>query len=245
MRKPKIMELSKCYLKKSQSSNLLKLARFVVDQNYNHHTGNKKPVTYENEIHQIATEAAYFKNISDIFLAYNGFGNIVGSIRLIKWDFKAVLPIQKIFGIDPLSFFNNYSNYNIYHIGCFAISPEAEDALLFKKLMLAAIFPICNSKGGIVFAEIDSKLLRVIKLLRIDVNVIGKPIYYLGSETIPIAITKNGFSVFYESNKSLLIKINNELSISNIAMNTSPDLKFLRIRSQPYQALTNGLTASL
>lgn len=206
------MEFSKCYLKKSQSFNLLKLARFVVDQNYHHHTDNKKPLSYENEIEEIASEAAYFQNISDVFLAYNYKGNIVGSIRLIKWDFKVILPIQKIFDINPISVFKNYSQNNIYHIGCFAISPEAEDNTLFKKLMLAAIFPVCNSNGGVVFAEIDSKLLRVIKILGIDVNIIGKPINYLGSETIPIAITKNGFSLFYERNTALLDSININLS---------------------------------
>jgi len=58
----------------------------------------------------------------------------------------------------------------------------------------------------VAFAECDSKLLRTLNLLGVKTQIIGKPITYLGSETIPIKLTYRGTIDFYNKNKDLLQK---------------------------------------
>src|SRR5690606_16427117 len=130
-------------------------------------------------------EEQYFKN-SKVYVAKEFSGNIIGSIRSLKWNYVDILPIQKIFNIDPIIYSNNLLNSEIWHIGRFAIKKEIKDRSLFKRLMVCAIHPICQKKNNIAFAECDSKLLRVLNILGIQTNVVGDSINYLGSETIPI-----------------------------------------------------------
>jgi hypothetical protein len=74
--------------------------------------------------------------------------------------------------------------------------------LLFKSLLLYAMYPICNRKKGIVFAECDSKLLRTMKLMGIRVHSLGNGIEYLGSETIPVYSTYDDLVGFFRENQS-------------------------------------------
>jgi hypothetical protein len=92
---------------------------------------------------------------------------------------------------------------NIYHIGRFAIKKGVRDISLLKKLMVNAIAPICEHKDNIAFAECDSKLLRILNILGIKTDIIGESIEYLGSETIPIAMSYDGLIDFYVKNLHL------------------------------------------
>ncbi|WP_299677174.1 hypothetical protein [uncultured Dokdonia sp.] len=198
------MILTKNYLEKLNANQILDLAQFVVTENFKHHSENILPEDYKKDINSIKKEELnYFKN-SQIFVAKDYSGSILGAIRVLRWNYTDTLPIQKIFGINPLLAIHQPSINNIYHIGRFAIKKDAGDINLFKKLMVCAIAPICEHKDNIAFAECDSKLLRVLSLMGIKATVIGKSIDYLGSETIPVSLTYDGLISFYNKNKGLV-----------------------------------------
>lgn len=197
---------TKNYLVKLRTDELLNLSKFVVKENFIHHSNKVLPIDYENDIKSILEEEMNYKKNAEIFVYKDCLGNILGSIRALRWNCIDVLPIQKLFNIDPLLVIGDTSINSIWHIGRFAIKKEVSDINLFKKLMICAITPVCKHKDTIVFAECDSKLRRIITLLGIESTVIGDSINYLGSETIPISMTYDGLIGFYNKNKNLVSK---------------------------------------
>ena len=193
------------YLEKLKVDQLYQLAEFVVKENFNHHLNEKVyPIDYLNEVNSVfEEESLYFKN-AKIFILKDSNNSLLASIRVLRWDRKQELPIQKIFGIDPLSLKSLDNEETIWHIGRFAIKKGMGDINLFKRMMVCALAPICNDKKSIVYAECDSKLLRVMLSLGIKAIPIGKPIIYLGSETFPIKISYSGIIDFYVRNKFLI-----------------------------------------
>lgn len=184
-------------------NQLMELSKFIVFENFNHHTNGELSIDCKDDINSIYfEERKYFSN-SKIYMSKDEFGNINGSIRTLEWNYIDTLPIQKMFDINPLNFMND-SNSKVWHIGRFAIRKDIKDRNLFKRLMVCAIHPICQNKGSVVFAECDSKLLRVLNLLGITTEVIGESIDYLGSETIPVAMTTDGLLPFYSTNNNLV-----------------------------------------
>jgi len=198
------MILSKNYLEKLQPSQMYDLAKFVVVENFNHHSDGIFPKNYEDDVEAVYKEELKYYHDSEVYVSKDSFNSIFGSIRVLKWNFVDILPLQKIFGINPLLAISQPNINAIYHIGRFAIKKDVKGINLFKQLMVCAITPICQHKDNIAFAECDCKLLKVLNLLGIETNIIGDSINYLGSETIPIAMTYDGLIEFYNKNKSLL-----------------------------------------
>jgi hypothetical protein len=200
------MKLTRNYLEKLGVNQLSELSKFVVAENFKHHLNNNLPKDYKRDISSIYDEEISYFNDSEIYVVKDFKGNILGSIRVLKWNYLAVLPLEKIFGIPPLLVTKKFNANNIYHIGRFAIKKEVRDINLFKQLMVCAIAPVCKHKENIAFAECDSKLLRILTLLGIKTTVIGESINYLGSETIPISMNYSGLINFYTKNKRLVSK---------------------------------------
>ena len=182
--------------------NVDELIHFVINENHLHH---REIVTAEqiNSTRQLlyAEEKQYFN--SHIFVAMSN--NIIcGSIRIFQKTPTQILPIEKIFNInvDDLA----RAGAPIYHIGRFAVSKGADKRgfHIFKTLIALALQVAQQGQGGIVFAECDVKLLRTIRLLGIEAEAIGKPILYLGSETVPIKLPWAGYQVFLEKSKNVL-----------------------------------------
>lgn len=198
------MILEKNHLAKVKQNEVINLAEFVVAENFKHHSNNELPETYVSDVWSVyKEELGYFKN-SNAYAAKDDNGNFLGAIRVLKWDYRSELPIQKMFGINPAHFSSILEEGSIWHIGRFAIKKGIRDINLFKKLMICAITPICTHKKNIAFAEIDAKLLRVLRLLGIKATVVGESIDYLGSETIPVCMYYDGLINFYNENKHLV-----------------------------------------
>lgn len=212
------MKFERNYLENLQKGQLLDLAKFIVTENFKHHSDNVLPQDYTNDVNSIRDEEIKYAENSQIFVVKNEDNDITGAIRVLKWNYSDILPIQKMFGINPLLAITDYDVNEIFHIGRFAIQKGSKDVNLFKKLMVCAIAPVCANKGNIAFAEIDSKLLRVLRLLGIKASVIGESIEYLGSETIPVAFTYEGLIDFFNKNKSLVApeKLTNKLVSTNL-----------------------------
>ncbi|MFT4092234.1 MAG: hypothetical protein QM640_01250 [Niabella sp.] len=121
---------------------------------------------------------------------------IVGAVKVSLWKKGVVLPIQKLFDINP-SGFENMGAKSIWHVGRFAISKsEKEGAKLLKRLITLAIYPICKTPGSIMLAECDAKFVRGLNLMGIKTETIAPGITYLGSETLPIYSTQSWLSSF-------------------------------------------------
>ncbi|TRX31186.1 hypothetical protein FNW52_18905 [Flavobacterium sp. ZT3R18] len=181
------------------------MSKFVVTENFNHHANEVFSDNYQNDIDSVYKEEMGFLENSKIFIFKNDLGDLMGTIRVLKWDFINALPIQKMFAIDPFFCTDGNAINEIWHIGRFAIKKGVRDINLLKKLLVCAIAPVCGHKDNIAFAEIDAKLLRVLWLMGIKAKIIGESIEYLGSETIPVCMPYNGLIDFYNENKGLVL----------------------------------------
>jgi hypothetical protein len=217
------MILAKNYLERLPKSQLLDLAEFVVTENFKHHTNASMPENYKEDVHSIYQEELNYYENSEVFTTKDSSGAILGSIRVLKWNYTDILPLQKIFGINPLLAISTPDVNNIYHIGRFAIKKNVRDLNLFKGLLACVSQLICNHRHNIAFAECDSKLLRILKLLGVKATIVGESVTYLGSETIPVSLSYDGVINFYNENKHL---INNILKKSNDAYRLPKSVAF-------------------
>lgn len=186
---------------------LYELAEFVVKENYKHHVGSYIERALRKEIVSVYNEELSFIDNSLIFVVYNKNEKIIGSIRVFKWNRNVTLPIEKIFGINPLLKIHSDESYNYWHIGRFAIDSFANvpTVSLFKQLMLFAVYPIVSDKKSYMIAETDSKLLRVMNAMGIKTKQLGSSINYLASETIPVCSSKRGLMPFYNHYRNSLL----------------------------------------
>ena len=192
-------------------SGLLDLARFVVAENYKHHQNlSDKTQLCSEEIQEVYNEEAGYFSQSKIFVAKNDENEIVGAIRVMKWNKKDELPITKLFGIDRINGVSlTESNATIWHVGRFAVSSELGRGglSLFRVLMMYAVAPICKQQNGIMIAECDSKLFRAVSNLGMDVIALNEGIEYLGSVTIPMYATSEGLTEFVIRNCALALNV--------------------------------------
>ena len=185
--------------------SLHELAEFVVTENYKHHVGSFTAASIKAEVDSVFQEELQYIDSSIIFAVRNMMGKIIGSIRVFKWDRKKTLPVQKIFGVNPLSSIHTEVDYNYWHIGRFAIDSFSgiPTITLFKQLMIYAIHPIVCDDKSYMIAETDSKLLTVMNALVIQTVQLGDSVNYLASETVPIYSSKIGLLPFYNHFRKL------------------------------------------
>lgn len=191
----------KNYLEKLKAHELFNMVQFVVSENFKHHTNNLSHEGYELEVNSIYDEELTYYQSSEVFVSKNPQGSISGTIRVMKWNYVDPLPIQKLFKINPFQHVDKGSVNDIYHIGRFAIQKDLPSLGLFKQLIASAIIPVCKHKKNVAFAECDQKLLRTLFFLGIKIQIIGKSLEYLGSETIPILLTYDGLIDFYNRSR--------------------------------------------
>ena len=189
-----------------KDADIRKLAEFVVAENQRHHCAADEPfVSEEDSINSVCNEEMAFSP-SYLYIAKNNSGKIIGSIRVFKWDKKQQLPIEKIFGINPMTAIHDEPKYNYWHIGRFAIDSFSgiSTLMLFKQLVFLSIKPIIEDTDSYMIAEMDSKLLRTLNALGIETIQLGESVQYLHSETIPVCAKREGLLYFYNKYKDIL-----------------------------------------
>lgn len=99
-------------------NGLSDLAKFVLLENYKHHKKiSKNEIVNKEEIQQIYDEEVRYFNQSKIFVAKNDQREIIGAIRVMKWNRVDELLIMKLFGIIHLNEISpDDSNTHIWHI---------------------------------------------------------------------------------------------------------------------------------
>ncbi|MFP3590499.1 hypothetical protein [Chryseobacterium sp. SIMBA_038] len=183
------------------NNELYNLAKFVVEENFNHHNADSNE-DLRNEITAVYKEEASL-NDSKIFFSKDFSNSITGSIRVVRWNKKDILPIEKLFSIHPYQVIEN-QNIDIWHIGRFAVKKDRSGFKTFKALMTSAINEVCKNENSVALAECDAKLLKTLILLGIECTTLSESIEYLGSETIPVLISYAGLKSFLDKNKNLL-----------------------------------------
>ena len=191
-------------LEKLTATQIFEMADFVVSENFKHYSMDLNSSKFTKEVNLLYDEELTYFGSSSIYVGREHKGNMMGSIRVMKWNYVDPLPLQKVFGINPFSCVDTSKVGEIFHIGRFAIQKEAASLHLFKRLMMCAIAPVCQGKKNVAFAECDSKLLRILSRLGIKMSILGKPLNYLGSETIPILLKYDGLISFYRQNVALV-----------------------------------------
>ncbi|MDE6521922.1 MAG: hypothetical protein K2L17_03805 [Muribaculaceae bacterium] len=185
----------------SDESTLWALSEFVVTENYLHHT-NGDDYYMKNTtkmISNIYTEERNLYNNSRILIVRNNKGEIIGSIRSTLWDRQTLLPLEKLFGINPLDLEFSKHVSSFWHIGRFAINREGSrySKSILKTLISAITEPVRNEPNGCIIAEVDKKLYNSLGTLGITAHQIAPSIQYLASETIPIYSKSSELSVRY------------------------------------------------
>lgn len=184
----------------SDQECLDELSRFVVEENYKHHsTAPDCMDKLESEITSVYNEEKeLYTDTSSIYIARCN-NRMIGSIRVFKWDKKKTLPIEKMYGINPIKAMPHSKHAEYWHVGRFAIDSSIgiSPVTLFKQLMVYAVKPIVSNENGYMVAEIDAKLLRIVNALGIHTVNLGESVYYLSSETIPIIASQKGIIPFY------------------------------------------------
>lgn len=182
------------------------IARFVVTQNYLHHSSEPIPDTALQEIEEIYREELSYSENSVYFIVRDKDDKMIGSIRVFRWNKRTPTPMQKIFHISPLEKVSNAPETSFWHIGRFAIDSTSNfsTVTLFKQLMTLAVTPILQENDSYMIAETDSHLLRVMNALGIETQQIGNPLTYLASETIPVCSSRKGLTKFYQRYYPLL-----------------------------------------
>jgi hypothetical protein len=117
-------------------------------------------------------------------------------------------------------------HHDVWHIGRFAVTQSIKKPCLslFKQLIVCAIFPVMTLSSGLIIAECDSKLIRILSALGIRINNLGESVHYLGSETIPIKITHQGIEQFFNREYSFLT----QKSLCNVEHTLSETWTILR-----------------
>lgn len=183
-----------------RKDQLYNLVKFVVDQNYNRHPQNANIAHKSEEIEMLFNEEKSIFHDAYYTVAFNNNDEIVGSIRTMEWRVNGTLPIEKIFNIKILDFVDKEMRPAIWHIGRFALKKGYSNIELFKTMIFNAIEPICQDIHSVAFAECDIKLMRTLKKMGIDTEVIAEPVVYLGSTTVPIRMTGKTLSNYYFQN---------------------------------------------
>ncbi|UZT97107.1 hypothetical protein ODZ84_18170 [Chryseobacterium fluminis] len=188
------------------NKDLRELSEFVVTENFNHHENDTDAEQFRAEVDDIYQEEKSFNN-SKIFVSRDSDQKINGSIRVLKWNRTDVLPLEKLFSINPQDIIKNKGT-DIWHIGRFAIKKGIDKTGfgVFKTLMAYALNEVCQNENSVAIAECDAKLLKVLKLMGIEAITLAKPIHYLGSETIAVLLTYNGLKRFLDKNCHLMSK---------------------------------------
>ncbi|CAI9429639.1 hypothetical protein MSHRCOH1_05455 [Candidatus Ornithobacterium hominis] len=188
-------------LSKNELSDFVK---FVVIENYKHHTAGLYDTNFFSNIKSINEMESMFFDNAKIYVNKNDDQNIVSGVRVLKWNCIDELPIQSLFGINPLEIVNIDHYNSIWHIGRLAINKKCSNLRSLKKILVNAFVDICKDTKSVVFAECDNKLLRVLERLNIEIIRLGRSKKCLGSLTTPICIMYEGLINFYNKNKHLL-----------------------------------------
>lgn len=201
-------------LYRAAEDELPAVAEFVVKENYSHHSHNQE-FNLKNEVEYVLDEERRIYNLSRIIVAKDANGRIIGSIRVARWDKKATLPLESLFGISPLDIPIRGEIKTFWHVGRFSISrmPDVSNNLLMRTLMIYAVYPIVHSPQSCLLAEVDRRLFGILGRIGIDAYQIAPSIHHLASETIPIYSVSSSMMKFYKRNKFLHRP--NILTISN------------------------------
>lgn len=190
---------------------LPELSKFVIEENYKHHQPQMySDRNFEAEYLSVLKEEKAFYRYSSIIVAKDEYHNMVGVIRVTSWDNNPhTVPLSRLFGNQLVDIPQlMYKHKHVWHIGRFAIKKGVSDSgRLFKLLMLYAISPIFRHTNGVVLAETDERLLRVMQAMRIKATPLAAGKEYIGSMTLPILITKEGLNEFLLNNISIAFNI--------------------------------------
>ena len=172
------------------------MAEFIVRENYVQHQSAIVPSDdFLNTVQALALED-YLIFEDSVFCVALKNSEIVGSVKITRWNENISLPIQSLFDIDPAIFVNKGFK-SVWHIGRFAISKSEKDgAKLLKNLIAIAIYPVCEADNSIMLAECDSKFVRVLNMIGLRTETLASGINYLGSETLPVYSTQEWLAFF-------------------------------------------------
>ncbi|CAK7038961.1 MAG: hypothetical protein PEPC_01661 [Peptostreptococcus russellii] len=203
-----IKGIDECFtLSKVEVEDLYKSVEFSILTNYHNYNQTINPFDLEHDITvSYNKELDFFENA--FYYAILAEGDILGTIRVVKWDHTTVLTMEEIYGISVEEILKDYnSNKTIWHIGRFAIDSKTRHNLssqLLKMLLMYAIEPICQNQNSIALAECDTRLLKIINKLGIRTKTLADSVLYLGSKTVPILSERTDLIQFYNKNIKLL-----------------------------------------
>lgn len=137
---------------------------------------------------------------------------IIGTCRITKKNNYFTFPIETEFDINLEELINrlSLSVKEFWHFGRLAINKELlrkysadsrSSIVLLKELLMTSFRIICRFESNLLIAETDSKVFRMLNQLGINVEMIGNPKNYMGSETLPTIVAASDLSHWSQLNK--------------------------------------------
>lgn len=195
-----------------EENALSQIDQFVLRVYYYHHL---RQISYpQKELQKLIQEDTEVLSDSSFFVVYDKKDEIVGTIKLQRWNQKTILSIQKDFKVNLEYFISglSFKPENVFHVGRFAINQEKikgsqvlkqNRITIMKLLMYYALAPINAGNTNIFFCECDEKLYTKLEFLGLHTRIIGSAKVYLGSKTVPIYCNQSGIKDFICKNNYL------------------------------------------
>ncbi|MBW7892459.1 MAG: hypothetical protein H3C48_15825 [Chitinophagaceae bacterium] len=200
------------YISRLKISELQELLQFYLSDIYEHFGFTEyTAASFENELSGLLREDMSFFDQSVYYVIRHRITTeIFGAIRTTYWDREAVLPIEKLFGIDLKMVLPEKDN--LWHIGRFVISRRLpiNRISFLKKILYNAFYPVFHFGSGLIIAECDKKVILTLQKLEIPSNILGASIEYICSETFPIYIESNDLSTFISVHTSRYFSEDNQ-----------------------------------
>ncbi len=123
---------------------------------------------------------------STTYTLFDADDQILGTMRKIKLNTKAALPIEDAFDVDFKQLYQEYPNgADCYELSRLAIRDEADPDIF--QILKQHLFGDCND-DDLLLAAIDDSVYNSIKKVGTPYRSIGEPKFYLGSLTHPLAV---------------------------------------------------------
>ncbi len=181
------------------SDHVDEFSRFVYHVYLHDYTEKNHWVPDESSLlDMIREDRQYFKYSAYVICSTEETG-ILGTFKVTKKNKNITFPIETEFGIqiDDLTHFEGLKVDDVWHFGRLAIDKEkikkynlnVSSMEILQRLLITSIRLLCDSVDNLIVTEIDYKVFRLLLKMGFNMEMIGRPKFYLGSITCPAIAT--------------------------------------------------------
>ena len=133
------------------------------------------------------------------YICYDQQAGIIGACRITKKSGDTVFPIETSFHVklDYLLKGGFFDIHEVWHFGRLAIDKQkireynlpVSSREILSNLLFLSLSVVCRDKNNLLISEIDYNVFRLMNQLGINMEIVGMPKFYIGSNTFPAIVT--------------------------------------------------------